>query len=98
MKQITLMGLFLCATLVSAYPYSPYSDNKDNSKNAELSHDVVAEFIRNKIEKELIQPAYLSDYILALMQGKKPTQPTETDSNTTTDKSKFSAVYFDIFR
>ena len=87
MKEAIFVGLLVYITLVSALPYSPYTDKKDDSKYTEWSREAVAAFLRNKIEEQNFQPESFSDYILTLIQGKKPL-PSDDTNTTTDDKSK----------
>ena len=89
MKEAIFLGLLVYVTLVSAHPYSPYTDNKDDSKYMEWGREAVAAFLRNKIQEQKLQPESFSDYILTLIQGKKST---EDDTNTTSDKSKIIII------
>ena len=69
MKQaiLQLIGLVVLTSLVSASPYSPYTDNKGEQKNVLLSDEAMAAYFKNKMEKE---PAEMMEYILANIQGR----------------------------
>ena len=83
MKQaiLQLIGLLVSTSLVSASPYSPYTDNKEEQKNVLLSDEAVAAYFKNKMEKENLEPAKIVEYVLANIQGKKDDD----------DKSKFTS-------
>ena len=83
MKQaiLQLIGLLVSTSLVSASPYSPYTDNKGEQKNVLLSDEAVAAYFKNKMEKENLEPAKIVEYVLANIQGKKDDD----------DKSKFTS-------
>ena len=70
MKQaiLQLIGLLVSTSLVSASPYSPYTDNKGEQKNVLLSDEAVAAYFKNKMEKENLEPAEMMEYILANIQ------------------------------
>ncbi len=61
--------LLLLVAVASAYPYSPYTDHKGESKNVKLSEEAVAAYLKSKMEDEKLEPAKIMDYVETLLQG-----------------------------
>lgn len=57
--------------MAAGHPYSPYSDNRDGTKNTQLSEEEVAAYLRRKMEKDNLEPATIMDYVISLIQGGK---------------------------
>lgn len=74
MERVTIV--LLLVAVASAYPYSPYTDHRGESKNTRLSEEAVAAYLKSKMENENLEPAKIMDYVESLLQGKgKPTEP-----------------------
>lgn len=75
-----IVGLLLVVTVTAAYPYSPYTDNKDpQEKNVQLSEDAVAAYLKHKMNSEKLEPESIIKYVVALIQGSS--KKVETDEN-----------------
>ena len=95
MKRAGFIGLLVYVTLVSAHPFSPYTDNEEESESMEWSQEAVAAFLKNKMEKENLQPASLSEYLLTLMQGsKKKPGIIRNGTNTSTGTNKSKLMFY----
>ena len=79
METVTVVLMLLA--VVSAYPYSPYTDHKGETKNVRLSEEAVAAYLKSKMENENLEPAKIMDYVETLLQAKpKPSSTTESPS------------------
>ena len=76
-----MLGVLLLTAMAAGHPYSPYSDNRDGTKNTQLSEEEVAAYLRRKMEKDNLEPATIMDYVISLIQGgKKNTTPPPVES------------------
>lgn len=76
----TVTVLLMLVAVATAYPYSPYTDHKEESKNVQLSEEAVAAYLKGKMEKENLEPVKIMDYVEALLQGGKKGTQTESPS------------------
>jgi hypothetical protein len=67
MERVAIV--LLLVAVASAYPYSPYTDHKGESKNLKLSEEAVAAYLKSKMEDEKLEPAKIMDYVESLLQG-----------------------------
>ena len=67
----TVTVVLMLVAVATAYPYSPYTDHKGETKNVQPSEEAVAAYLKSKMEKENLEPAKIMDYVEALLQGKK---------------------------
>ena len=67
----TVTVVFMLVAVATAYPYSPYTDHKGDTKNVQLSEEAVAAYLKSKMENENLEPAKIMDYVEALLQQKK---------------------------
>lgn len=78
METVTVVLMMLA--VASAYPYSPYTDHKGESKNVQLSEEAVAAYLKSKMEDENLEPAKIMNYVETLLQGKPKSLTTENPS------------------
>ena len=71
----TLAFVVILLAVATAHPFSPYTDHKEESKNAQLSEEAVAAYLKNKMELENLEPAKIMNYVEALLQGGGKSKP-----------------------
>ena len=66
---LSIVGFLFLATIVSAYPSLPYTDLKNEQKDVQLSEEAVAAYLKDKMDKENLEPASIMKYVVALLEG-----------------------------